>query len=243
MAKAKEKFTAGRLADFQCPEGKSQAFMWCPDVQGLGVRATPNSARKRYIYESKVKGKTVRLTIGEVGVWSIPAAQAEARRLQVLIDSGQDPRKVKADAEATNVANAALLKQKEERETVTLKMAWDDYLADRKPHWSDRHYKDHIDVMHAGGKTRKRDKRLTKAGVLASLAAVRLVDLTSELVKDWAKVEGQERSGRARLGHRLLKACLSWCMEHKTYKLIVTENAAKNKSVREKLGKPKKLTL
>ena len=101
---AKVNLTAGRIESFQCPAGKAQAFLWCEVVQGLAVRATPGSSRKRYIFESKVKGQSMRLTIGEVSVWSIAAAQKEARRLQTLIDDGNDPRQVVADKKAADAA-------------------------------------------------------------------------------------------------------------------------------------------
>lgn len=39
----------------------------------------------------------MRITIGAPATWSIDKAQAEARRLKVIIDNGQDPRQVKAD--------------------------------------------------------------------------------------------------------------------------------------------------
>lgn len=71
---AKVKLTAGRIAKFQCDEGKAQAFLWCDEAQGLAARAISGSPRKRYIFESKVKGQTVRPTIGEVGVWNIGEA-------------------------------------------------------------------------------------------------------------------------------------------------------------------------
>lgn len=81
---AKTKLTSGRIADFKCPTNKAQAFLWCAEVPGLAVRATPGSNRKRYVFESKVKGRTMRLTIGDVSVWSIANAQVEARRLTAM---------------------------------------------------------------------------------------------------------------------------------------------------------------
>ena len=62
---AKVKLTAGRIVDFQCNEGKAQAFLWCDAVAGLGVRATAGSTAKRYIFQAKVKGKSMRVTIGD----------------------------------------------------------------------------------------------------------------------------------------------------------------------------------
>lgn len=46
----------------------------------------------------------MRVTIGDVSVWSIAAAQAEARCLQILIDSDNAPRQVKADKAAAKEA-------------------------------------------------------------------------------------------------------------------------------------------
>ena len=97
---AKVKLTNGRIDKFHCPEGSDQAFLWCDDVPGLGIRSTAGSDRKRYIFQSKIKGKSIRVTIGDVKVWSIPSAQIEARRLQILIDQGHDPRLVKVEQEA-----------------------------------------------------------------------------------------------------------------------------------------------
>lgn len=242
---AKVKLTAGRIAGFKCKEDKAQAFLWCAEVPGLGLRATVNGA-KSYIFQSKVKGQTMRVTVGSVSVWSIQEAQAEARRLQIMIDNGDDPRQVKSDKEAakkaamlTKVAEAAAQLMQESRESVTVAMAWAEYIAARKPKWSESHYRDHEKDMHPGGAVRSRSTELTKPGTLASLATVRLIDLTPERVQEWATVEAEKRPTRARLSLRLLKAFLFWCARHPTYKAIVTTNAAQNKDARESLGKAK----
>lgn len=243
---ARVKLTSGRIANFKCDAAKAQDFLWCDDVQGLAVRATPNSDNKVYIYQSKVNGKTMRSVIGKVSVWTIPDAQAEARRLQVLIDKGEDPRQVKADqaaakdaARKAKEAEAAALIMQETREAVTVSMAWDEYVTARKPKWSELHYRDHVKSMQAGGVKRTRSPKLTEAGPLASLANVRLIDLTPERVEAWAAVEGEARPTRARLALRLLKAFLFWCAKHPSFKEVVISNAAQNKDAREHLGKPK----
>ncbi|MDD5579359.1 MAG: integrase family protein [Methylobacter sp.] len=244
---AKVKLTAGRIAGFKCDESRAQAFLWCAEVPGLGVRVTPNSTAKCYIFQSKVNGQSMRVTIGSVKVWTISDAQAEARCLQIMIDNGEDPRQVKADKQAAKEAakrakeaEAAARLMQEARESVTVRMAWDEYLKVRKPFWGERHYADHIEAMQIGGETRKRSHKLTEPGTLASLAAVRLIDLTPELVTAWAKVEGEKRPGRARLASRLLSVFLTWCAAYPAYREIVKGNAAKNKSAREVLGKPQK---
>ena len=88
----------------QCDESKAQAFLWCTDLPGLGIRATKNEAAKSYIFQTKVNGKTMRSVIGTVKAWRIPDVQAEARRLEVIIDTGNDPRQLKADDEAAKKA-------------------------------------------------------------------------------------------------------------------------------------------
>ena len=241
----KVKLTAGRIADFQCPKDKAQAFLWCEEVKGLAVRATTGGA-KSYIFQAKISGQSMRVTIGDVSVWSIADAQKEARRLQTLIDQGNDPRQVKADKvaakEAVKLAKeaaAAALVMQETRESVTLGMAWPEYITARAPFWSELHRRDHIHAMQTGGVKRTRSHKLTEPGTLASLATVRLVDLTPELITEWAKTEAVKRPTAARLALRLLRAFLFWCGRHTIYKAIVTSNAAQSKDARESLGKAK----
>ncbi len=236
---SKVKLTAGRLEDFQCEQGKKQSFLWCKEVSGLGVRATVGSKIKRYIFQAKVNGQTMRTTIGKITAWDIPQAQAEARRLQVLIDQGHDPRKIKADGEAAKIIQAAETKKREILEAVTVHSAWNEYTGERKQFWSDLHYNDHIKVMHPGGEKRTRSKLLTQPGILNPLSSIRLVDVTPELVDEWAKREALKRPTQARLALRLFRAFLFWCARHQIYKNIVKSNPAKSKNAKECLGKPK----
>jgi integrase len=118
-------------------------------------------------------------------------------------------------------------------------MAWAEYIAARKPYWSESHYHDHEKDMHPGGAVRTRSTELTKPGTLASLANVRLIDMTTERVEEWATAETLKRPTRARLSLRLLKAFLFWCARHSTYKTIVTANPAQSKTARESMGKDK----
>jgi len=232
----KVKLTAGRIAAFHCPKDKDQIFLWCSDPAGLAIRATINGA-KSYIYQVKIGGKSARLTIGDVKAWSIEGAKTEARRLQVLIDGGFDPREVKAEKEAARKESASVKKSQQARESVMLGMAWAEYIEARKPQWSELHYHDHLTSMHAGGVIRQRRDGKTIPGTLASLGNILLIDLTPEKVEEWARVEVVKRPTQARLALRLLKAFLFWCAKHPIYKTIVTSNAAQSKEAREILGK------
>ena len=235
------KFTAGRIEAFRCEAGKSQSFLWDAGAPGLGLRAVPGGA-KSYIFQGKLNGQTIRVTIGDPRAWDISSAQAEARRLKVLIDSGRDPRAVEADRIAAEAAAKSSAIGEAMRQTVTLGHVWPVYMADRTPNWQEHHIDAHRKLMQLGGQPRKRSPKLTVAGPLAALADIRLVDLTSERIEAWAKQEVAFRPSSARLALRLLKACLNWCAENAAYSSIVTTNAAKSNRARETLGKPKKRT-
>lgn len=235
---AKVKLTAGRIAAFQCDGGKAQAFLWCSEVPGLGVRATAGSNRKRYIFQSKVKGQSMRVTIGDVSAWSIAGAQAEARRLQIQIDQGNDPRQVKVDNEAAKEAEAATLKLQAVRESVTLGRAWPTYLEAKKAKWSARHLLDHQRIIAPGGKVKKRGQGETVAGVLSSLSGVRLCDLTSERVSEWLNSpETIRRPTQARRAFTLLRAFVSWGSRSE-FKGVIPAGACASHVAKDALPKP-----
>ncbi|MBC7787407.1 MAG: integrase family protein [Methylophilaceae bacterium] len=247
----KKKFTADVIASFECKAGKSQTIYWDAKTSGLGLRVTATGA-KSYIFETSLNNKTMRITIGDIRTYSIKAAQVEATNLKAMTDKGIDPRQVKADNIANDEAKAkaktdeaAALVLKEQRQSITLGKVWLEYIAERKEakegkekSWSDRHYKDHVKMIHGGGVERKRSDKLTEAAPLASLAKLKLVDITAAKVTEWADDEANRRPTQARLAFRLLRAFLSWCKIHPTYGLIVTDNAAKNDIARKRLGKP-----
>lgn len=231
-------FTSDRVAGFSCEAGKQQSIFWDGKARGLGLRVTAAGA-KSYIFESRLNGKTLRMTIGDIRTWTVSKAQAEATRLKSLTDQGTDPRQIRAERHAAEVAAAASASATTLRDSVTLGDVWPKYVEERAPHWSQHHISAHRKIIQAGGEPRSRSPKQTTAGPLAELSSVRLVDLTFARVEAWAKIEAGIRPSSARLAMRLLKACLNWCAVHETYSQIVTINAAKSKKVRESLGKPK----
>ena len=92
--------------------------------------------------------------------------------------------------------------------------------------------------MQQGGEKRNRSHKLTEPGTLASLAGLRLIDLTDERLIAWARAEGAKRPARARNARTLLSTFLNWCIAHPVYKKIVTSNPAQNREVKKYLGKP-----
>jgi integrase len=240
---AKVVFTAGRVSAFTCPADKAQAFLWDATVAGLGLRTTP-AGKPAYVFQSVYQGKDLRLTIGNPGAWSIEQARDKARALQRLIDDGKDPRDLKRDAlaqQAEREASTAAQAEANKLAALTVGEVWATYIAERKPHWGDLHYRDHIDKAKAGGLPSGRrggGKKLTQPGPLAALMPLALRDLDQPIIEAWAAKEGLTRPSSARLAWRLLTVFLTWCAEQPAYaSLLPAKNPAKTKKAREALGK------
>ncbi len=234
---AKVKLTAGRIDAFTCPPNKSQSFLWDADVSGLAVRATAGA--KAYIYQSRLNGKSLRVTIGDVRVWSLeenrhpktgevitPGARPEARRLQAIIDQGRDPRAVKAEITAADVARREKAKH---AETPALN-AWNVYIQSRAPKWSERHKADHIVMARDGGEKiiRGRPKGLPdrkEPGILRDLLDLPLSQITRDAVANWLEQEMPRRPTRTRLALSLLATFINWCSDQPDYREQINADA------------------
>jgi integrase len=207
MGKRKN-FTAQQVASFMCETGKQQSIHWDGKTPGLGLRVTAAGA-KSYIFETRLHGKTLRLTIGDLRTWTIGRAQAEATRLKTLTDQGIDPRQQAAEqrARVETARNEAI------RRDVTVAEAWDTYIKARRHNWSARHLADHNAIASAGGNKRKRADCLTEPGALAALMPLKLTDIDADSVKVWLRAEVTKRPTQAALAYRLLRAFLNWCNE------------------------------
>ena len=236
--------TAGRVDAFTCPPDKSQVFLWDTDTPTLALRATP-TGRKTYVFEARLNGSTVRINIGTQADWPIKLARTKAQGLKMLVDAGTDPREVERDRQAAAVEKkAAAIAQVESAKiaALTVGAVWQTYIEQRRPHWGDLHYRDHIDKAKAGGLPSGRrggGKELTKPGPLAALMPLALKDLDQATIEAWAANEGKTRASSARLAWRLLTVFLTWCTEQPEYApLLPAKNPAKTKKAREALGKP-----
>lgn len=119
-----ENFTAERISGYKCQPGKAQTIYWDGKMPGLGLRVTAHNA-KSYIFETRLHGETIRLTIGSPEVWPLETqwridkttgeriefqrgARQQAAHLKTLTDQGIDPREVeRAKVAAKNAAAAA----------------------------------------------------------------------------------------------------------------------------------------
>ena len=234
-------FTAGRVSGFKCRPDKKQAFLWDAAAPGLGLRATP-AGRPAYVFQSEFAGKSVRITIGNPSAWSIAHAQAKARELQRLIDEGTDPRTPKREA----LAAAQVQTERDAAQAAaaaTVSEAWAAYLAERREHWGERHYLDHVAMARPGGEPVKRGNGFIQPGPLAVFMPQELRTVTPEAVEGWAAREVQTRPTRARLALRLLRAFMAWCKTDARFSAAVSDtNPATSRKAREKLGKAKPKT-
>jgi len=233
---ARIKFTMGRLTEFSCKPEQAQAFLWDSETPGLALRATPPGKRntqgsKAYIFQGKLDGKDLRVTIGDFGTWALdeardkngdvilPGARQEARRLKSLIDQGRDPRQVKAE-----IIEAAQMKRDEKaaavmgaeqaalRQVLTVGEVWGVYIEARRAKWGERTLYDHLKVVKPERtKGEGENQKTLTAAVLSSLMPLPLSGLTSECVISWLEVETPKRGTQAALAFRLLRAFVNWC--------------------------------
>jgi hypothetical protein len=116
----RERLTPARIAAFECPPDKQQAFLWDAAMPRLAVRATAGA--RSFIFESKLDRRTIRITIGDVAAWPLESvwsgkgaartevqrgARQEAARLQGLVDQGTDPRELEQEQKAAKAAAKA----------------------------------------------------------------------------------------------------------------------------------------
>lgn len=243
MAKAnsttnKVNFTAGRVANFKCEEGKKESFLWDDDCKGLAIRAFA-SGKKTYVFQAWINGKTRRGVIGPVDAFDIDQARAAAREFQTKAKEYISPAKVKREKAAKELAE----EQEELRGTIKLKQVWLEYIESNKGRWGEKHYKDHLKAIKEPNQPWARGKgRLTKAGCLYPLISLKLKDLSAQKIEAWLKKENATRAGVAAQTYRLLFACLNWCTEQEKYTGLLDITKLKTKDVKSTVVKLKSRT-
>lgn len=237
---ARVNFTAPKVAGFTCPAGKAQAFLWDSTQPGLGLRVTP-AGKPAYIFQSEFQGRTVRVTIGRPTDWSIPQAQERARELQRQIDEGRDPREVKAETIAADVAK----RNAEVAEVLTVAEVWPRYMAEGKPKrraaWKPRYVEDLKKAASMGGEPKKRGKGTTKPGHLAALMPLRLASIDQDTIRDWYAKEAKTAPIQAARAVAMFSGFLGWCATKKDLRALVRKDAARASELGDVLpGVPKR---
>lgn len=223
---AKERFTAPKVAGFTCPAGKAQAFKWDAATPGLGLRVTP-AGKPAYIFQSRFQDKTLRVTIGSPDAWSIPQAQERARELQRQIDEGRDPREVKAESIAADVARRTA----EVADVLTVAEVWPRYMTEGKPKrkaaWKPRYVADLKKAASLGGEPKKRGEGKTKPGHLAALMPLRLASIDQDIIREWYAKEAKTAPIQAARAVAMFSGFLGWCATKKDLRALVQKDAAR----------------
>lgn len=79
------------------PVEGQQVVYWDTDITGFGVRVSPGGSRA-FFYQGRLNGKLRKITIGKLGRVTAEAARKEAKRIQSMMELGQDPSPKKADS-------------------------------------------------------------------------------------------------------------------------------------------------
>lgn len=225
--------TAGAILKFTCPPDKAQAFLRDAAAPGLGVRATKGA--KSFIFQAKIAdGSTMRSTIGDVRTWGIDDARREARRLQMLIDQGHDPREVRREV----IAEHAEKRKQAKLQQAPALDAWADYIDARRHQWGESFVKQHQEAVKEGGAPRIYGKQgTTEPGILRPLLLRPLAEIDAPTLQTWLKAEARTRPTRARFAFGLVRAFLNWCADHPDYAQVAHLDACASRAVRQELPK------
>jgi integrase len=233
----RERLTLERIKRFTCSNGKRQDFLWDSEMPRLAVRATAAGA-KAFIFETKLERKTIRVTIGDAVVWTLEAARNEARRLQTLVDTGNDPRIAKAE----KLAETAAKQEAARCADMPALEVWHEYIEARRARWSDKHLADHEKVSKEGGEPRTRGRRpgesdKTLPGILRPLLLLPLEQIDADLVQSWLHEEAAKRPTHARLAFGLLRAFLNWCSDSPKHRDCTHSDACTARLAKNELPK------
>ena len=226
--------TAGAIERLACPTGKQQVFMRDSEAPALRVRCTAAGA-KSFVFEAKLNRQTIRRTIGDVRSWSIEQARAEARRLAVVLDNGQDPRELERQQQAEREAK----RQQEQAQSVTVGDVWPDYMRDGKPKrkdaWKPRYRADLEKMTAPGGEKRKRGKGTTRPGPIFPLLALPLAQINEDTLKAWHDKEAAAGKHQAARALMMFRGFMRWCAAQPQYRALVDLDAGKAPAILDTL--------
>ena len=241
--------TAKRIADFRCPDNKSQEIMWDANTPNLGVKIRPRG-KPAFIYQGSLEGKSKQMVIGSALTWKIPEAQAEARRLQVLVDKKIDP---KEEREA-NLAASAKARAEKLKVEVTVGDVWDVYVqrgsGKKGRAWSETYKKNLRAAMKAGGEKYPRcGERRTVSGPLFYLRDVPLAELDDDMLANIIGDElermgerGSDGESKNPRGYAAIKNAVEWlsgmyrwASSRTEYKKLIRGNPARSTTVQDSL--------
>lgn len=245
------RFTASRIANLTCSKNSAQTFLWDSEAPGLGVRATPNSSNKTYIFQSRYNNNTLRIKIGSTKNLTIEQAQKEANKLQLQIVQGDDPRVLKRERIQSNIKQSNEKAKLLALETITVSEAWNDYyiekvssIKDGRPVWGEKH-KEHLKhFLQKGGELIKRGRLPNKSnkkrvGILYPLMKEKLFEINEDTLSTWLREQSLTAPTSTAKAYSVLRAFINWCAEKNKYKAIIKSDVLKSSVVKNNLITPK----
>jgi integrase len=107
------KLTEKAIAKLAVPERGQQVLYWDAEVKGFGILVSGATAKRTYVVQRSINGRTRRVTVGPANVLSLDQARKRAEEILADFYRGIDPKAARASK-------------------VNLKEARDDYLRARK---------------------------------------------------------------------------------------------------------------
>lgn len=209
----KTRLTLPRIQSLVCPPDKHQVFLYDADTPRLAVRVTAGGT-KTFVFEGRFGGKNLRMTIGNTTAWTIDQAREEARRIQRLIDVGDDPREAKAKRKDT----ALLERQQRKQAAVTVGEAWTAFIAAHSgPHgWRPGTRALVLRMANTGEDGRA-------PGPLAAVMDLPLAELDGDTVRAIFTRENPIRPKVTVIAVNWLNAFTRWCSRQKPYRPLVRQ--------------------
>lgn len=112
-------------------ETKDQDVLWCGELKGFGMRLSPRSQTRTYIFVYRVKGtsKEVYVTIGRHNdPWRVDQARAKAVELKTQVLNGCNPIEIAREKREAKREQAKV----DEALTVTLRAVMENYVEHKK---------------------------------------------------------------------------------------------------------------
>jgi integrase len=229
------KFTTTRLAQCTCPANKSYIIYWDESVKGLGLKVYPTS-KKMFIYQSRLDGKVIKISIGTFPNCTIDQARQTAKEYDVKISQGIDPRLEKKKQIAQNDLEA----QQTKRKKLLFTDVWYAYLQANQSRWRERTYKDHIRLASGNNEINiGKRKTLSKPQPIYALLDIPMSELSSNVLTKWLNHENTERPTSAALSFRLVRACLNWAEEQSLYTGLLPDKSIHTKQVKQSVSPTK----
>ncbi len=179
-----------------------QLFHYDTELKGFGVRVSNKT--KTYIVETKIQGKTVRVSIGKHGV--ITAEQARILAKDRLADMAQG-------------INPNAVKREDKVKGITLKDAYEDYLASRPS-------------LKA---TTKRDYKTCAEKYFKEWLYKPLIEINRDMVEQKHKSLSEVSESRANLAMRFLRAIFNFAAEYRDAKgqAVIVDNPVRRLSAKK----------